>query len=86
MPEPGFVLTYDGAADEDHAIVLAADDEMIIAYVPSRGYCVEIETGMFETRDEFFVRRMVKSEIAKLTTEKGAQIADQARQVYVNGE
>ena len=85
MPEPGYVITYDGPVADDHAIVLAEDDEMIIVYVPSHDKCAEIATPIFDTRDEFFARRMVKSEIAKLTTEKGAEIADQARQVYVNG-
>lgn len=84
MLEPGYVLTYD-SIETHHAVVLATDDEQIIVYIPEKDGCAEIATAVYETRDQFFSRRMVKSEIAKLTTEKAAEIADQARQEYING-
>jgi hypothetical protein len=83
MVEPGFVVTCDDVQPH-HAIVLAANDKRLVLYLPEGDRCTSLERGLFESRDEMFARRMVKSEIARLTTEKAAQIADQARQVYLH--
>lgn len=83
MVEPGYVVTYDGV-ERRHAVVLSVDDEALVLYVPDDDKCAEMSRELFHSRDQFFARRMVKSEIAKLTTSKGANLAERARKVYVN--
>lgn len=83
MTEPGYIATNDQFVPARHYVVMTEADEnnTYRVYEPETD---EYLTVAQNTMNTMMVRRMVKSEIAKLLGEEAAEMAERVRQEYLN--